>query len=83
MFYYAQLNEENICIGVSQLSGEISNSLMIAISAMDTLVVGKKYNNGVWEAIEQPEPSLSTTEQAILQTAINTEYMLSLMETTI
>ena len=29
---------------------------------------------------ESPEPPLSPTEQAILQTAINTEYMMSLME---
>ncbi|MDD3140116.1 MAG: hypothetical protein PHX08_14210 [Lachnospiraceae bacterium] len=51
------------------------------------VTVGTTYADGVFTAIEpEPEPqeaSLSETEQAIMQTAINTEYMAALMETTI
>lgn len=83
MFNYAQLNEENICIGISQLSGEVHSPRMILLENQEVSLLGKKYNKGVWDEVEQPEPkpeTLSPTEQAILQTAINTEYIASLME---
>ena len=83
MFYYAQINENNICIGVSQLSGEVNLPSMVFLDTYDSSLLGKQYNNGAWEEMAQPEPTpqpLSETEQAILQTAINTEYMMSLME---
>ena len=35
MYNYAQLDEQNICIGVSQLSGEVVASNMIPIENMD------------------------------------------------
>ncbi len=78
--FYAQLNEENICIGVSQLSGVVSNPLMIALSNMDTSLVGKKYNSGLWEEAEQPKILLSEAEQTQLETALNIEYLTCLME---
>lgn len=34
-YTYAQLNEQDICIGVSQLGSEITESYMIPISEMD------------------------------------------------
>ncbi|WP_352400936.1 hypothetical protein [Anaerotignum sp.] len=83
MFYYAQLDANNICVGISQLAGIIDAENMIAIGSMDGDLIGKRYYKGVWEDVLQPEPTplpLSPTEQAILQTAINTEYMMSLME---
>ncbi|OUQ56241.1 hypothetical protein B5E58_11240 [Tyzzerella sp. An114] len=52
MFYYAQINEENICVGVSNLSSEVVADNMIIIDTMDTNLLGKKYNNGNWEAVE-------------------------------
>lgn len=83
MFYCAQIDTQNICVGISQLSGEIDVENMIPIDSMDGALIGKRYNKGIWEDVSQPEPTpmpLSPTEQAILQTAINTEYMMSLME---
>lgn len=50
--YYAQLDENNICVGVSDLSGEIIADNMIRIEEMNTDLTGKKYNNGNWEAVE-------------------------------
>jgi hypothetical protein len=81
--FYAQLNEENVCIGVSQLSGAVSNPLMIAIPAMDVSIVGKIYNDGVWEEIPIepiPQSPLSEAEQTQLETALNIEYLTCLME---
>ena len=71
MFFYAQLNEENICIGVSQLSGKVDNPLLIPIAEFDSSIIGKKYSNGVWEEVEsepvsEPEP----TEQELIQAEI-------------
>ena len=50
---YAQLNEENICIGVSDLSGEVEADNMILLESFDVDILGKKYNNGEWEDVEQ------------------------------
>lgn len=61
MFYYAQLDENNICISVSQLSGEIESSNMILLESYDASLLGKKYINGVWE--ETPTPELKPTAQ--------------------
>jgi len=48
MFFYAQLDENNICIGISALSNEIDNDRMIQISEeqYSSLLLGKKYENG-------------------------------------
>ena len=83
MFYYAQIDTQNICVCISQLAGKIDAENMIPIDSMDGDLIGKRYNKGIWEDVLQPEPTplpLSPTEQAILQTAINTEYIMSLME---
>lgn len=53
---YAQINDENICIAVSNLSGEVSADNLIPLEVFDTSILGKKYNNGVWEDVPQPEP---------------------------
>ncbi len=64
MFYYAQLNENNICIGVSQLSGEVNAPNMILLENQDALLLGKKYNKGAWEENPMPEP-VPTDQDAI------------------
>lgn len=69
MFYYAQLDENSICIGVSQLSGEVSETNMILLDRYDASLMGKKYNNGTWEDVPQPEPTPTS------QDAINAEIL--------
>lgn len=53
---YAQINDENICIAVSNLSGKVLADNLIPLEVFDTSILGKKYNNGVWEDVPQPEP---------------------------
>lgn len=56
MFFYAQLNDDNICIGVCQLSGEVNASNLISIQEYDEGLVGKKYTEG--EFIDVPKLEL-------------------------
>ncbi|NLD18510.1 MAG: hypothetical protein GX666_13180 [Tissierellia bacterium] len=55
MYFYAQLNEHNICTGVSQLSGEITANNMIPITEMNVDLLWRKYENGQWSE-EKFEP---------------------------
>ena len=64
---YAQLNEENICIGISQLSGKVAAENMIELASYDTGILGKKYVDGKWEDVEHPEEEAEPTEQEIIQ----------------
>ena len=63
---YAQINDENICIGISQLSKEITSNHMIAINAFDESLIGRKYENEKWAEIE-PVPEPEPTEQELIQ----------------
>ena len=56
MHYYAQLNSQNICIGLSQLSGEVIADNMVALDTYDTSKLWHKYENGAWSA-ESYEPA--------------------------
>ena len=67
---YAQINEENICVGVSQLSGKVDSSLLIPIAEFDSSVIVKKYVNGAWEEVEQPEITPEPAEQELIQAEI-------------
>lgn len=70
---YAQLDENNICIGVCNLSREICNDKMIELSSYDISVVGRKYENSEWsnEVIEViPEPEPQPTNSVIAQTQL-------------
>lgn len=49
--FFAQLNDENICVGISDLSGEVVSKNMIKIDEFDVTLLGKKYNNGSWEKV--------------------------------
>ncbi len=54
---YAQINEENICTVISDTgSAEAVRPNLIPIDTYDTSLLGKRYINGIWEDVEQPEP---------------------------
>lgn len=54
---YAQINEENICTVISDMGEvEVSDKHLIPIETYDTSLLGKKYNNGVWEEVYKTEP---------------------------
>lgn len=44
MKYYAVLNDNNICTGISQLSGEANQSNMVEIASYDASYLWKKYD---------------------------------------
>lgn len=82
-WYYAQIDENNICVGISDLSGEVNAPDMIKIDNYNEALLGKKYNNSVWEEVPKPEPKpvpLTEQQQAVFDTAINTEYLVCLAD---
>lgn len=50
MYIYAQLNEDGICIGISQLSGIVEAEDMIPLTEeqLGEARIGRRYDNGVW-----------------------------------
>lgn len=44
MKYYAQINEDNIVIGVSHLSAEVISDKLIPLEANDKLILGMTYD---------------------------------------
>ncbi|AMJ40466.1 hypothetical protein [Anaerotignum propionicum] len=62
MFQYAQLNQEKICVGISQLSGKVDAENMILINE-DAEVLGMQYNNGIWEKLAQLEPNAASPSE--------------------
>ena len=57
MFFYAQLDNENIVIGISQLNEEINISNMVLIDSFDDTLLNKRYNaeTGEFEEVTQIE----------------------------
>lgn len=51
-FYYAQLNDENICTSVGSQPVKVDSENMIELDSFDTNVLGCRYNDGVWEKVE-------------------------------
>ena len=66
-FYYAEINENNVCIAVLDTPTEIAdNERMILTDTYDMSVLGKKYNNGVWETVET-STDYTPTETELIQ----------------
>jgi hypothetical protein len=55
MNIYAQLNENKICTGISELSGEVIQENMIEIPSFSDSYMWKKYENSQWST-EKFEP---------------------------
>lgn len=79
---YAQLNDENICIAVSNLSEEVNQHNMILITdGLDHL--GQRYNEGVWEDVIIPNvysAPMTDAEAAVYETQANVEYLVTMSE---
>lgn len=54
--YYAQIDEQQICIGVSQLSGEVVAADMVELDSYDINVLGKLWQGGKW--VDNPNPPM-------------------------
>lgn len=77
--FYAQIDANSICIGISQLSGEVDKADMITIESLDSDLIWRKYENGQWSAEKfEPQTTAPLTEfeqikvnQLEMQNAIN------------
>ena len=80
--YYAQINDENICIAVSKLHGEVKEGNLLQIPIYDSSILGKKYENGKWMDIPQKKEQnpITEQEQIAIDTALNVEYIACLLE---
>lgn len=57
---YAQINENSICVGVSELSSHISMVELIEIDKYDESLIGKRYDAGEWVVVPLPQTWLIT-----------------------
>lgn len=68
IYYYAQIDADNICVGVSQLS-ELDNRLnMIQLESYDMPVMGKMWTGSEWvenpnQPVVEPQPEPVTNEE--------------------
>ncbi|MFJ3389958.1 MULTISPECIES: hypothetical protein [unclassified Lysinibacillus] len=83
MHTYAQLNENNVVIGVSQLSSKDDRNDMVLINDLE-VKLGSIYNSGTGEFTApiipepnpiEPQPSL---EEMQAQTLLNTEVLIAM-----
>ena len=76
--YYAELNESNICIAISQLSGAVEQSNMIEIPSADEHYRWRKYENGEWSEekfLPQLEPQVTIDEQIYAENLYQTALL--------
>ena len=68
--YYAQINDDNICDGVSQLSGIVDKPNTIEMESYDMSVMGKMWTGSEWvenpNPPDPPEPSNEPSNQDIM-----------------
>lgn len=63
VYFYAQIDDDGICCGVSQLSGIVEHDDMIQIESYDMSLMGKLWTGTEWvENPNPPEPVEPTTE---------------------
>lgn len=69
-YYYAQIDDDGICCGVSQLSGIVEHDNMIQLESYDMSLMGKLWTGTEWienpNPPEPPEPSTEPTTQDIM-----------------
>lgn len=65
---YAQIDEDKICIGISQLTDVAQANNLVELEEYDMSVLGKKYEDGAWQDVPQKPapPELSQTEKDLL-----------------
>lgn len=71
-YIYAELDENNICKAVSDLSGEVIADNMIPLETYDESLLGKRYVDGVWEEVPQePTPTPEPSQLDRIESAVN------------
>ena len=77
-YIYAELDENNICKAVSELSGEVIKDTMIPLETYDTSLLGKRYDNGEWVEVPVEPPETEPTQLDVIEA--NTSYLVMMME---
>ena len=67
---YAQIDKNGICFADSYLSGEVKANDMILLQENDVSPLGKKYDNGIWIEVEQPQVPQPESDTEIIMQAI-------------
>ena len=63
---YAQINAAGLCVGVSELAGEVLANNMVEIEAFDVSMIGKQWDGAAWQAVAPTAKELAAAElQAI------------------
>lgn len=72
---YAQLNDDKICIAVTQTSREIKGHNVIELLEYDNSIIGSKYINDKWVKQSEPEETVPepTPEELIGQQLVDME----------
>lgn len=78
--FYAQINESNICVAVSNLTEKVQDTRLIPIGFMDVGLIGKKYENGEWVEVPIPEPPMSETDKKLLKIQATVDYLAMMTE---
>lgn len=79
---YAQLNDDNICVAISNLPGEINQPNMILVTD-NADHLNQRYNDGIWEELPIPDidvSEMSDVELAIYDSQANIEYLVAMSE---
>ena len=68
--YYAQIDVQNVCVGVSQLAGVVDADNLVELDSYDISVLGKLWQDGKWvdnpNKPTEPEPPQSVTNEDIM-----------------
>lgn len=71
-YYYAQLDDNSICTGLSDLSGPVEADNMVQLDTHDTSVQGKMWTGSGWtENPNPPEPQPEPVTLKSLQDKID------------
>ena len=81
MKFYAQLNDENLVVGISQLAGEVENEKLIPIPEFNEDLLFRKYENGNFSE-EKYYPEIEPTSHTTIEEQIYAEnlYQTALLE---
>lgn len=83
MFNYAQLNHDNVVIGISQLTGEVDADNMILINDLD-VKLGSIYDRETGkftaQVIPEPMPKEPHIDEIQAKILVNTETLISMKE---
>lgn len=56
--YYAQIDAQNVCVGVSQIAGVVDADNLVELDSYDISVLGKLWQGGKW--VDNPNKPTET-----------------------